>query len=75
MLVQKVFEAGVIDINIVEDFTDIDTPEEDNDVDQAEDTLTILEKYVGNLPTDLNKERLKNLFKEIYVEALNEESK
>ena len=75
LFVQKVFDTGVIDINIVEDFTDIDTPEEENDVDQAEDTLTILEKYVGNLPTDLNKDRLKNLFKEIYIEALNEESK
>lgn len=75
LLVQKIFEVGVIDINIVEDFTDIDNTEEENSVDQAEDTMTILEKYVSNLPTDLNKERLNKLFKEIYVEALNEESK
>jgi hypothetical protein len=44
----------------------------DDDIDQAEDTITILNKYVDNLTTDLEKSKLKTLFQEIYVEALNE---
>jgi hypothetical protein len=43
-------------------------------VDQAEDTTTILNKYVDNLTTDLEKDRIKSLLRELYIEALNEET-
>jgi len=69
----RLYEAGTLDITIVEDFTEIEDITGD-DVDQAEDTVTILNKYVENLTTDLDKDKLKVLMKELYVEALNEET-
>jgi len=71
--INNVYLANPIDITIAEDFTELEDIE-DNDVDQAEDTTTILNKYVDNLTTDLKKDKIKTLLKELYVEALNEES-
>ena len=72
MLINRLYDIGTLDITIAEDFSELET--EENDVDQAEDTVTILNKYIENLTTDLDKDKLKVLLKELYVEALNEET-
>lgn len=72
MFVNRLYDTGVLDLTIAEDFSESEEVEEE--VDQAEDTVTILNKYIGNLTTDLDKDKLKNIMKELYVEALNEES-
>ena len=38
-------------------------------VEQTEDTMTLLNKYIDDLETDLNKSRLKGLIKDLYQEA------
>jgi len=35
--------------------------------------MTILSKYIDDLPLNVEPEKLKNIMKELYVEALNEE--
>ena len=46
----------------------------DEVVDEAEDTLTILNKYVDGITEEsIDNDRLKTLLKELYVEALNTE--
>ena len=41
-------------------------------VDEAEDTLTILGKYIDSVQVNnIDNNRLKNLMKELYVEAVN----
>jgi len=72
-IINKLYQISPIDISIAEDFTEQEDIESD-DVDQAEDTTTILNKYVDNLTTDLQKDKIKTLLKEVYVEALNEDS-
>ena len=73
MLINKLYNVNPIDITIAEDFSELEEIEE-NDVDQAEDTTTILNKYVDNLSTDLDKDKLKNILRQLYVEAMNEEN-
>jgi hypothetical protein len=58
----------------VEDFNDYDTDIDADIVDQAEDTMTILSKYIDNLTLNVERDKLKNLMKELYVEALNTET-
>lgn len=70
MFINNLYQVNPIDITVAEDMSEIDDIE---DVDQTEDTTTILNKYVDNLTTDLNKDKLKTLFRELYVEALNGE--
>ena len=70
----NLYNVNPVDITVVEDFTDITEGIEDDMLDQAEDTLTILNKYVDNISEDsIDNNRLKNLLKELYVEALNTE--
>jgi DNA repair exonuclease SbcCD nuclease subunit len=70
----NLYNVNPVDITIVEDFTDITEGVEEDMLDQAEDTLTILNKYVDNISEDsIDNNRLKTLLKELYVEALNTE--
>lgn len=69
------YNVNPADITIVEDFTDLTEGLEDEMVDQAEDTLTILGKYIDTVKEEnIDNTRLKNLMKELYVEALNTEA-
>ena len=71
-LINRLYQIGPIDISIAEDFTEQDDLNE-QDVNQTEDTTTILNKYVDNLTTDLQKDKVKAILRELYIEALNEE--
>lgn len=72
-LINRLYQTGPIDITIAEDFTEQEDLDE-YDIDQAEDTTTILNKYVDNLTTDLQKDKIKIILRELYVEALNEDT-
>ena len=67
----NLYNVNPADITIVEDFTDLNEGVDDV-VDQAEDTLTILNKYVDSVQEEnIDNTRLKNLLKQLYVEAIN----
>lgn len=71
---EKLYQINPVDITIAEDFTDLTEGVEDDMIDQAEDTLTIINKYVDNIQEEhIDNGRLKNVLKELYVEALNTE--
>lgn len=71
-VIDSLYKVGCSDISIVEDFTDTSIVDDDI-IDQAEDTLTILNKYVDALELDVEPDKLKIMMKELYVEALNTE--
>jgi DNA repair exonuclease SbcCD nuclease subunit len=72
-VVDNLYKVGVADISIVEDFSDTLIDNDQEIVDQAEDTITILSKYIDNLELDVEPDKLKNLMRELYIEALNTE--
>lgn len=72
-VIDNLIKAGAIDVSIVEEFSDIITDKEEL-VDQAEDTMTILSKYIDGIHTNVDSEKLKNLLRELYVESLNVET-
>ena len=70
----NLYNTNPIDITIAEDFTELTEGIDEKMVDQAEDTLTILNKYVDSIKEDsIDNNVLKNLLKELYLEALNTE--
>lgn len=71
--ISNLYQVNPIDITIAEDFAELEELEDLN-VDETEDTTTILNKFVDNVPTDLNRDKIKTLLRELYVEALNEEA-
>ena len=63
-------EISVHDLKIVEDFSDLSADfVHDNVVEGAQDTLSLLDKYVDEIETILDKERIKSKLRSLYVEA------
>ena len=68
-LVDKLYKEGAEDISVVENFAEFENMNDIDDIDQAEDTMTILSKYVNSMKID-NKQELDTLMKSLYTEAL-----
>ena len=62
-------EINVHELVIVEDPSDIRTTVREDILDQGEDTLTFLNNYIDQVDSDLDKRKLKEFAKELYVEA------
>ena len=63
-------ESGAHEVKIVEDFSELDaTNVDDAIVENAEDTMTLLERYIDELDVTLDKKRLTSMMKSLYVEA------
>ena len=70
--IDVVYSSEPADVKIVEDFTDLTEGLDEEMINQAEDTLSILNKYVDSIPdSNLDSIKLKNCFRELYIEALN----
>ncbi|MDP7368469.1 MAG: metallophosphoesterase [Candidatus Pacebacteria bacterium] len=68
--VDRLLVADAHDVKIIEDFSELDaTNVSDDIVENTEDTMTLLEKYVDELDVTLDKTRLKNTMKSLYNEA------
>ena len=69
---ENLYKVNPIDITIAEDFTDLTEGIEDDMIDEAEDTITIINKFVDGITEQhIDNDKLKNVLKELYVEALN----
>jgi len=73
MVIDRIYKSGACDISIVEDFAETLVEDEKEIIDQAEDTMTILSKYIDNLQLQVEPDKLKGIMRELYVEALNVE--
>ena len=70
--IDTLYSKNPADLKIVEDFSDLTEGLDESMVDQAEDTLTTLNKYIDSIPTEnIDNNKLKNIFRELYIEALN----
>jgi len=63
-------ESGAHEVKIVEDFSELDAENvDDTIIENAEDNMTLIERYIDELDVDLDKSRLTNMMKSLYVEA------
>jgi hypothetical protein len=70
---EELYSAQPLDISIVEDFSDTNISDEDV-IDQSDDTMVLVQKYIDNIETTLDKEKLKNIMRDIHIESQNLES-
>lgn len=73
MFVDKLEKAGVHSVQVVDDHFHMDVETDDEIISEAEDTITILSKYVGLLDDTVDKQPLDVLLRELYHEALSVE--
>jgi DNA repair exonuclease SbcCD nuclease subunit len=74
MLLEKLYKEGPADISIVEDVSMFEDSNPDDVVDQAQDTITILDNYVSGLTLPVDNDRMKTYMREVYTEALSLEN-
>ena len=69
-LIERFYNTiSVHELVIVEDPSDITSTVKENILEQGEDTLTFLKNYIEQVDTDLDKDKIKNFAKELYMEA------
>lgn len=71
LFLDRIQQAGAADVKVVEDHMNLDLIDEDDLVDEAQDTYTILNQYVDNIETNVNKDRIKKIIADLYNEALS----
>lgn len=68
----NLYNVNPIDITIAEDMVDLTEGVEDDMINEAEDTITIINKFVDGIQEEhIDNDKLKTVLKELYVEALN----
>ena len=65
--VDKLYDVGVSDLKIVENFV-LEEPEE-FEIFESEDTLSILDRYIQEAEIQLDKPRLQNIMRQTYQDA------
>lgn len=71
LFMDKLNAVGPIHIQVVEDNLNLHLESEDDMIDEAEDTVTIMSKYVDAMPESIPKKKLDNLLRTLYNEAMS----
>ena len=69
--IERLEKNELINLQIVEDHLNLDLEDTDDIINEAEDTVTILDKYVDGLEISADKDKVKTLMRELYNEALS----
>ena len=73
VVIDRLYKAGPFNVSIVEGEMLRDHSTESEIIDEAEDTLTILGKYVDSIDMDCDKPALTKMLHSLYNEAINME--
>ena len=72
LFLDRLQQSGAADIKVVEDHMNLDSIDDSELVDEAQDTLTIIGKYIDSVETNVSKDRVTRLVQELYTEAMNQ---
>ena len=73
-LIDCLAKASPMDVSVVEDFSDIILAADDVKIDEAQDTISILNAYVDNLTLPVESDRIKTILRDVYNEAISLET-
>lgn len=69
--IENIYKQNPIELKIIEDMSDYEAENVADDNISVEDTLTLLSQYVDAVEIDTDKNKLKGLVKNLFVEAQN----
>lgn len=67
--VDKLYDLNLIEMKIIEDFSEFEADVIEEDKLDVEDTMTVLSDFVDTVSTDLDKDKIKNMLRTLYIEA------
>lgn len=71
LFLDRLQSSDAADIKVVEDHMNLDVMDDDELLDEAQDTLTILKQYVEGMTLNTDKEKVHACLRELYNEAVN----
>jgi hypothetical protein len=74
LYMDKLYKSNPVNVQVVDDHMNLNLDDDSDIVNEAEDTLTILSKYIDGMKTTVDKKRLDSLMRSLYTEALYIES-
>ena len=69
--IERLNQVGAHQIKIAETFSEFEGTNVSDDGIEVEDTTVLLNSYIDNVDTDLDKEKIKNVMSSLYVESQN----
>jgi DNA repair exonuclease SbcCD nuclease subunit len=69
LVIDKLEKANVADLQVVEDHFHLDLEEDDDIVNEAEDTITIIRKYISGMNINTDRKRVESIIQQLYIEA------
>jgi DNA repair exonuclease SbcCD nuclease subunit len=69
LVVERLEKSGAADLQVVEDHFHLDLEADDDIISEAEDTMSIVRKYVNGMNINTDKKRVENIIQNLYIEA------
>ena len=69
-LMDHLTKANACDVSVVEDFTDLTSSSDIENIDEAQDTISILNTYVDSLTLPVESDKIKTILRDVYNEAI-----
>ncbi len=73
LYIDRLEKTGVLNVQVVDDNLNLSLVDDEDLIDEAEDTLSIMRSYVAQTETSIDTKPLTALLQELYVEALTVE--
>jgi DNA repair exonuclease SbcCD nuclease subunit len=74
LLLDKIYKEAPADLSIIEDISSFTDNDPEAELDQAQDTGTILDSYISSLTLPVENDKIKAYMHGVYLEALSLES-
>ena len=71
LFMDKLLQSGAADIKVIDDLTSFDVVDASDMIDEAQDTLTILSKYLESIEVKSEKKIVEKFLHDLYNEAIN----
>jgi predicted RNA methylase len=69
IVIERLEKAGVADLQVVEDHFNLDLEADDDIVNEAEDTISIINKFIDSMNINTDRKRVENIIQTLYTEA------
>lgn len=69
LVIDRLEKANVADLQVVEDHFNLDLEEDSDIVNEAEDTISIIRKFIASMNINTDRKRVESIIQQLYTEA------
>ena len=69
LVIDRLEKSGAADLQVVEDHFNLDLEADDDIINEAEDTISIINKFIDGMNINTDRKRVENIIQNLYIEA------